>query len=136
MFYEVKTIGLNEKGDEVKELWLVECDNAYDALNISCARANTTEVESLKRSSIYEVINEGDVDKEHSYIIEFAFVEYNEKGKEKELKYKLFLYADDFDEAKSIANNYLKQGYDGFKLNGLNESKIVEYIKELPNKTL
>ena len=129
MFYEVKTKGLDETGKEVRELWLVTAENIIDAIYAACKEANTSDTESAKCSSIYEVINEGASGKEGRYTIEFSCESVDEKGKTKELKYKLFLYADSFDDAKAIAGEYLKQGYDGFKLSGLNESSIVKYIR-------
>lgn len=128
MFYEVKTIAIDEVGKEVKEMWLVMAENIIDAIYKASEEAKTTEVESTKRSSIYEVINENAADKEERYTIEFSCESMDEKGKKKELKYKLFLYADSFDDAKAIAGEYLKQGYDGFKLSGLNSCSIVKYL--------
>lgn len=129
MFYEVKTIGINEEGKEVKEQWLVMDDNILGAIHKACEEAVTTDVESAKVSPIYEVINEDMHMLEARYIVEFACPTKDEKGKEKELKYKVFVYASNFDDAKARCIDHLKQGYDGFKISGLNESKIVKYIK-------
>lgn len=129
MFYEVKTVNLDEEGKEVKESWLVEDCTLIGAVQTAMKESNSDEVESAKRSSIYEVINEDMFQLEERYIVEFSQPQVNDKGKVKEFKYKVFVYAANFDDAKARCVDFLKQGYDDFKISGLNKSNIIKYIK-------
>lgn len=69
------------------------------------------DVASIKRSKVKEIINTRKSDEEMIFAAELQDVFLNEDGTEKEIKYKVLLFAKTFDEAKAIMSEHIRQGY-------------------------
>ena len=69
------------------------------------------DVVALRRSQIKEIINTRKSDKDLLWMAELQDIYLAEDGEEKQIKYKVLLFANKFDNAKSIMSEHVKQGY-------------------------
>lgn len=79
------------------------------------------DVISLRQSSIKEIYTQ--YQGEHSYIISLRDIFTDDNGNEKQVKYKVLLWADSMLQANTRANELQRQGYD----------MAVDIVKELTN---
>lgn len=86
------------------------------------------DVVAVKRSNVKEIVNENE-DKQHYFkaTIVDTFIDDNEK--EKELKYYVLIRADNITEATAKANEYMRQGLQDMRLDGIVKTKILELLK-------
>ena len=133
MFYEIKlrVEKENSKGElkQVTEHYIVDgCDlfaeaeyKAYQEYNNHC------EVFSVTQSKIKEIVNQKEEDKPFfKATIVSTFV--NDDGSEKETKYPVLVCATDIKEANKLIDDYLKQGLDDMRLDGIVKTKIVDIL--------
>lgn len=131
MFYEatVRVARENKKGviKEVTEKMIVENCNLFAEAELALMKHQECEVTSLRRSAIKEFVN---TNKDGNIIfiatITTQFVDDNEK--EKEIIYKVALWADDITKAHNIAKDYMRQGLGDMELKGINQTKFLELI--------
>lgn len=86
------------------------------------------DVTDIKRSNIKEVVNEHTSDDEHLWLVELMGVFTTDEGEEKELKYKVLVFAKTFNAAKTFMSEYIKQGY-GMDIVGINKTKYTDVLK-------
>ena len=136
MFYEANTkvTRMNEKGEEkqVIERYVIQnCESFAEAEERAVktfAYDNTDgEVVAIKRSNLYEIVNEN-VNKKKHFRAKLGSVFVDDNGKEKMMYYQVFLYADDMDEAHKIMKEYMNQGLKDFILLEIKESKVTDVI--------
>lgn len=85
------------------------------------------DVVSIKRSKVKEIINTRKSGEEMIFAAELQDVFLNEDGTEKEIKYKVLLFAKTFDEAKAIMSEYIKQGY-SMEIVGIKKTKFEDVL--------
>lgn len=86
------------------------------------------DVVAIRRSNIREIVNENE-EKEYYFRATIADISVDEHGNEKELKYYVLIRADDLSEATAKANEYLRQGLQDMRLDGIVKTKILELLK-------
>lgn len=123
LYYEVRTQGLDAQGKTIKDDFLVKSDMLINAVYAALQTAKTDICLKANVSGIKEIVNECDVQKEKRYVVTVE-----DTTSEHKLKYKMFMYADDIDDARKIISEYLKQGYDFMELTSIVESNISEYV--------
>ena len=101
---------------DAEEQTFEECDGHTDL-----------DVVAVKRSKIKEILNSRSTDEERIFIAHVVDVQIDEEGEEKELVYKMALYASSFDKAHSFMNEWLKQGYN-MRLDGVTRTSFVDTI--------
>lgn len=69
------------------------------------------DVVAVKRSRIKEIINTRQCEDDLTWLCEIEDVFLTEDGEEKPLRYKILGYSKDFNSAKTLFGEYLKQGY-------------------------
>lgn len=86
------------------------------------------DVVAVKRSNVKEIVNENE-EKQHYFkaTIVDTFIDDNEK--EKELKYYVLIRADNLTEATSKANEYMRQGLEDLRLDGIVKTNILKLLK-------
>ena len=137
MFYEANTkvTRINERGEEKQ---VIERYVIKDCLSFSEAEeraANTYaydntdgEVVAIKRSNLYEVVNENANKEKYSRAkLGSIFVDEN-TGKEKMTYYHVLMSADNMDDAQKIMKEYMNQGMSDFILLEIKESKVTDLI--------
>lgn len=115
MIYETKiqfTVG-----DKItKQRYIVEEAESFgDAESQTCeycAGEADTEVTDVKRSRIKEIVNVRTCADELLWMAELQDVFHTDEGEEKELRYKVVVFAKTFDSAKARMAEYMKMGYD------------------------
>ena len=95
---------------------------AYSADNVD------GDVIAVKRSNVREIVNESE-DKEHYFKATIVDAFTDDNGKEKELKYYVLIRANDLGEATDKANEYMRQGLQDMRLDGIVKTKILELLK-------
>ena len=83
---------------------------------------------AVKRSNVREIVNESE-DKEHYFKATIVDTFTDDNGKEKELKYYVLIRANDLGEATGKANEYMRQGLQDMRLDGIVKTKILELLK-------
>lgn len=133
MYYEitVKYDDTNDNGKKIKQK--TEKLLSGDILTFTEAESlgysfltnfNNTDVTNIKRSRIRELANSpesGNI----LYIAKLQSVFTEDTGKQKSMYYYIGVYAPDIDTAKIRTTEYLKQGYNGITLCGINETKMI-----------
>lgn len=88
------------------------------------------DVITLKRSKIYELVNDRQTEESKIYIATIVSHFINEEsGEEKETKYEVVLYAANIEDAHKIVSDYLKQGLEDMELVSLKCTKIVDVLR-------
>lgn len=119
MYYEgiISYTSINEKGNDVcrKEQFIMECCESFaDAEEQLYNYANgltDVDVIAIKRSKIKEVANKRQDKEDAIWLVELQTIFLTDEGEEKELKYKVLVFAKTLDNAKSFMSEYVKQGY-------------------------
>lgn len=131
MFYEatIKTIRPDKNGvaKEFTEKMIVENCNLFAEAELKLMKHRECEVTALKRSAIKEFVNTNK-DGDAIFIATITAKYIDDNGKEKEMQYKVALWANDITEAHNITKNYMRQGFDDMELKGINQTKFVELI--------
>lgn len=131
MFYEatIKTVHPDEHGviKEFTEKVIVENCNLFAEAELKLMKHRECEVTALKRSAIKEFVNTNK-DGENIFIATITTLFIDDNGKNKEISYKVALWANDITEAHNITKNYMRQGLGDMELKGINQTKFVELI--------
>ena len=131
MFYEatIKTVHPDEHGviKEFTEKVIAENCNLFAEAEMKLMKHRECEVTALKRSAIKEFVNTNK-DGENIFIATITTMFIDDNGKNKEISYKVALWADDITQAHNIAKDYMRQGLDDMELKGINQTKFIELI--------
>lgn len=135
MIYETKTqytiIDKNGNDKVVKENFLIEEASFFGDAEAQtykyCDGKTDIDVIAVKRSKIKEIINARADNDEKIFVADIADIRTNDEGEETEIIYKVALFANNFDKAKAVLTEYLKQGYD-MQIVGLKCTKFVDTI--------
>ena len=84
---------------------------------------------AVKRSNVREIVNENE-EKQHYFkaTIVDTFID-DKTEKEKELRYYVLIRADDLSEATAKAKEYMRQGLQDMRLDGIVKTNILELLK-------
>lgn len=127
-FIQVDDKGINRN---MKESYVLEnaisFSDAEDKLLDYGDGLTAIDVASIKRSKVKEIINTRKSGEEMIFAAELQDVFLNEDGTEKEIKYKVLLFAKTFDEAKVIMSEYIKQGY-SMEIVGIKKTKFEDVL--------
>ena len=132
MFYEatIKAARPDEKSGVIKEVTekiIVENCNLFAEAELKLMERQECKVTTLKRSAIKEFINTNK-DGDAIFIATITAKYIDDNGKEKEMQYKVALWANDITEAHNITKDYMRQGLEDMSLKGINQTKFVELI--------
>lgn len=135
MYYEitVKVRRTTGKGTEkeVTERYITDCNLFSEAeaegLHLLAEDNLEGDVIAIRRSNVREIVN-GSEDEEFFFRATIADVFVDDNGKEKELKYNVLVKAGDLAEATSKANEYMRQGLQDMRLDGVVKTKILDVI--------
>ena len=138
MFQEV-TVEYNKVLDNGKEKTVKE---QYITENVTlCSESenrmmelfnNECEVVSIKRSSIKEFVNEAHEERaveDLIYKAKLTSIFVKDDGSEKETHYTIAIWAADLNEANNILKEYVKQGMQDLRIDGINKTKFIDLIK-------
>lgn len=89
---------------------------------------NNADVVSIRISPIKEFVNKRTNDEQSIYIATIEDVFTNDDGDEKVMKYKVALFANDIQDATSIASGYMQQGLSDLTLIGLKRTKFIDIL--------
>ena len=136
MYYEITTKVTRLKDDgtekEVTERYITDCETFAEAeqIGMETYSADNTDgdVIAVKRSNVKEIVNENE-EKEHYFKATIVDVFIDDNGKGKELKYYVLIRANDMTEATAKANEYMRQGLQDMRLDGIVTTKIQELLK-------
>lgn len=133
MFYEAKlrVERENKKGElkQVSEHFII------DGIDLFCeAEARAMEqynggcdVFAINRSKIKEIVNQKEEDKPF-FKATLIDVFTNDDGTEKETPYPVLVCATDLKEANKLIEEYMKQGMQDFRLEGIVKTKILDVL--------
>lgn len=137
MYYEVTDRVKRVKDDgtekEVNERYITDCLTFAEAeqkgMEMYAASNTDGDVVAVKRSNVKEIVNENE-EKQHYFkaTIVDTFID-DKTEKEKELRYYVLIRADDISEATSKANEYMRQGLQDMRLDGIVKTNILELLK-------
>ena len=136
MYYEITDRVKRVKDDgtekEVNERYITDCLTFAEAeqKGMEAYSADNTDgdVVAVKRSNVKEIVNENE-EKEHYFKATIVDTFIDDNGKEKELKYYVLIRADNLTEATAKANEYMRQGLQDMRLDGIVKTKILELLK-------
>lgn len=126
MFYEI-TAKLKESTPQGKESctthkYLTEQQLYAEAEHVILQQHPYNETYAIKKSKLMEVLN-SPTDDSRAFVATLQ-QQYDIDGKKSAMKYAVLLFAEDFDKARQIVREHLRQGYDDMELVKLSESKI------------
>lgn len=131
MYYEIKLKVDKETPKGVKETveqFVTDCDlfSEAEARGFGLYKG-ACDVTGIVRSAVREIVNPTVEGKSYwrATIVD-VFVE--DDGTEKETKYKVLVAADDMQEATRLVNDYMRQGLETMRLDGIVKTKILEVI--------
>lgn len=137
MFYEAttKVTRTNERGEEkqvIERYVIKDCLSFTEAeeraVNTYADYNMDGEVVAIKRSNLYEIVNEN-ANKEKYFRAKLGSIFIDEKnGKEKMTYYHVLLSADNMDEAQKIMKEYMNQSMNDFILLEIKESRVTDVI--------
>lgn len=137
MYYEMTTKVSRQNDDglvkEISERYITDCETFAEAeekaMETYSADNVNGDVIAVKRSNVKEIVNE-DEEKEHYFkaTIVDTFID-DKTEKEKELRYYVLIRANDLGEATAKANEYMRQGLQDMRLDGIVKTKIQELLK-------
>lgn len=126
MFYEIaaKLKEINDKGKESRTThkYLTEQQLYAEAEHVILQQHPDNETYAIKKSKLMEVLN-SPTDDSRAFVATLQ-QQYDIDGKKSGMKYAVLLFAEDFDKARQIVREHLRQGYDDMELVKLSESKI------------
>ena len=130
MIYEIQLqyTTIDNKGNDkvVREKYLVENVETFAEAEAKgydwCDGETDLDVIAVKRSKVKEIVNTRQNTEDLIWLAELQDTFTTDDGEEKYTKYKVVLFAKTFDHAKSIMEEYIKQGFNmnlvGVKLTG------------------
>lgn len=132
MFFEIKlkVEKENAKGElkGVREHFITDVDLFCEAEARGMELYNgECDVFTIIRSKIREIVNKKEDDKPF-FKATLIGVFTNDDGTEKETSYPILVCAKDLKEAQSIMNDYMKQGMQDLRLDGIVKTKILDVI--------
>lgn len=137
MYYEITDRVKRVKDDgtekETSERYITDCLTFAEAeqKGMEAYSADNTDgdVVAVKRSNVKEIVNENE-EKQHYFkaTIVDTFID-DKTEKEKELRYYVLIRADDLSEATAKAKEYMRQGLQDMRLDGIVKTKILELLK-------
>ena len=137
MYYEITDRVKRVKDDgtekEVNERYITDCLTFAEAeqkgMEMYAASNTDGDVVAVKRSNVKEIVNENE-EKQHYFkaTIVDTFID-DKTEKEKELRYYVLIRADDISEATAKAKEYMRQGLQDMRLDGIVKTKILELLK-------
>lgn len=135
MIYEgtIQYITIDNKGNDKskKETYVIENQNFFaeveNVLHTEFEAHTDLDVIAIKRSKVREIVNTRRDADDRLWMAEMQDVFTDDEGEEKEIKYKVLLYAHSFDDAKSIVTQYAMQGFN-MLLVSLKLTKFVDVI--------
>ena len=136
MYYEITDRVKRVKDDgtekEVNERYITDCLTFAEAeqKGMEAYSADNTDgdVVAVKRSNVKEIVNENE-DKQHYFKATIVDIFTDDNGNEKELKYYVLIRADNLTEATAKANEYMRQGLEDLRLDGIVKTNILELLK-------
>lgn len=136
MYYEMTTKVTRPKEDgterEVTERYVTDCLTFAEAERTAMetySRDNLDgDVTAVRRSNVREIVNEGE-EREHYFKATIVDTFIGDNEKEKELRYYVLIRANDLGEATAKANEYMRQGLQDMRLDGIVKTKIRELLK-------
>ena len=136
MYYEITTKVTRLKDDgtekEVTERYITDCETFAEAeqKGMEAYSADNTDgdVVAVKRSNVKEIVNENE-EKQHYFKATIVDTFTDDNGNEKELKYYVLIRADNLTEATAKANEYMRQGLEDLRLDGIVKTNILELLK-------
>lgn len=119
MIYEgtIQYIAIDENGNykSAKENYIIENADLFAEVESKLYEEfkgyTNLDVVAVKRSRIKEIINTRQSEDDLIWLCEIEDVFLTEDGEEKPLRYKILGYSKDFNSAKTLFGEYLKQGY-------------------------
>ena len=137
MYYEITDRVKRVKDDgtekETSERYITDCLTFAEAeqKGMEAYSADNTDgdVVAVKRSNVKEIVNENE-EKQHYFkaTIVDTFID-DKTEKEKELRYYVLIRADDLSEATAKAKEYMRQGLQDMRLDGIVKTNILELLK-------
>lgn len=135
MYYEIaiKVKRMTDKGTEkeVTERYITDSNLFSEAeakgLHLLAEDNLEGDVIAIRRSNVREIVNESE-DKEFFFRATIVDIFIDDNEKEKELKYNVLVKADNLAEATSKANEYMRQGLQDMRLDGVVKTKILDVI--------
>lgn len=135
MIYEatIQYITIDNDGNDKskKESFVVENQNFFaeveNALHNEFEAYTDLDVVAIKRSKIKEIVNTRQSNDDLIWLAEMMDVFLTDEGDEKQMKYKVLVFAKTFDSAKAIMSDYMKQGFD-MSLISLKLSKFIDVL--------
>lgn len=136
MYYEITDRVKRVKDDgtekEVNERYITDCLTFAEAeqKGMEAYSADNTDgdVVAVKRSNVKEIVNENE-EKQHYFKATIVDTFIDDNRNEKELKYYVLIRADNLTEATSKANEYMRQGLQDMRLDGIVKTNILELLK-------
>lgn len=136
MFYEVaiKVTRLQENGKEKEfiERYITDCDLFAEAEANGMKEYSDYQlrgdVVAIKRSNIYEIVNQSNQDNEKLFKAKIVSIFVDENGREKEQPYHVLVWATDMNDANQKMNEYMKQGMQDLLFKEVKETKILNII--------
>ena len=136
MYYEITDRVKRVKDDgtekEVNERYITDCLTFAEAeqkgMEAYSDYSLDGDVVAVKRSNVKEIVNENE-EKQHYFKATIVDIFTDDNGNEKELKYYVLIRADNLTEATSKANEYMRQGLEDLRLDGIVKTNILELLK-------
>ena len=130
MYTEVKirTKRVDPKTTEEKNIvvhFITPADECLSPSELKALQAcqSESDVIALYQSPIKEIVNEKEYDKPFfKATLVQTFI--TDAGTEKEMKYRVLVHADDFQEANDLLVEYVKQGLDDMRIDAINKTKM------------
>ena len=130
MYTEVKvrTKRVNPKTFEEKDVvvhFITPADEVLAPAELKALQAcsGESDVIALFQSPIKEIVNEKEFDKPF-FKATLVQTIVTDSGTDKELKYKVLVHADDFQEANNLLVDYVKQGLDDMRIDAITKTKM------------
>lgn len=136
MIYEgtIQYIAIDENGNDksTKENYIIENAELFaqveNKLYEEFEGYTDIDVVAVKRSRIKEIINTRQSEDDLIWLCEIEDVFLTEDGEEKPLRYKILGYSKDFNSAKTLFGEYLKQGY-SMNIISIKKTKFEDVLK-------
>lgn len=136
MYYEITTrVSRPTDGGEEREVterYITDCDTFEEAekkgMETYAHQGLHGDVVAVRRSNVREIANERD-NREHYFKATIIDTFTTDGGKEKELRYYVLIRADDLAEATDKANEYMRQGLQDMRLDGMVKTRLLELLK-------
>ena len=128
--FQIQYTTVDKNGNEksIKETYATESFELFGEVEkFALEQFQDSDVIAVKRSKVKEIANKrtsaGD------FVWEATLQQvYLVDDEEKQMKYKVLLFASSFDKAKLFINEYMKQGYGDMELVSLKMTKIIDVL--------